>query len=105
MEVPSCICHCSLNGAGILDANTIQVLTVDTRVRVRQVHVIEGVECLDDQLQSQGLTQREVLRHRSVHVRQARSAGANLMHLDSLGNERRSTRRTASASCAKQTLQ
>jgi hypothetical protein len=42
--VPSWFSHCSLNGAGILDADIVQVLTINTRVWIGQVHVIESVE-------------------------------------------------------------
>jgi hypothetical protein len=48
--------------AGILNASAVQILAVKAIIRICEIHMIEEIEGLDDQLQAQTLMQGEVLR-------------------------------------------
>jgi hypothetical protein len=51
-----------LNRTGILHTNAIQVLAVNAAIRVGEIHVVEEVVRLHEQLEAQILMQRKVLR-------------------------------------------
>ena len=51
----------------VLNTNAVQILTVNSGIRIGKVHVIHGVERLNDQLQAQILMQRKVLGERCGH--------------------------------------
>lgn len=52
----------ALNRTGVLNADAIQILAVDAGVGIGKIHVVDGVECLHEQLEAQTFMDGEVLR-------------------------------------------